>query len=150
MLYVTHDQVEALTLGDRIVVLRDGAVQQIGTTDEIWQRPANRFVARFVGAPGMNFLPADGPLPVDGLTQDRGVEIGVRPEHVRLGAEGVEGEVTIVEPVGGEAFVHIALGGHQLVARTDAAGRPQVGERLRVSARREDVHLFDAETEARV
>jgi multiple sugar transport system ATP-binding protein len=144
--YVTHDQVEALTLGDRIAVLREGAVQQVGTPDEVWQAPRNRFVARFVGSPPMNLLPADGALPVDGLPRGRPLELGIRPEHVRLGPEGQRAEVILVEPVGSEAFVRLRLAGDELVARVDADERPSAGDEVRVTVRREDVHVFDAET----
>ena len=91
MLYVTHDQVEALMLGDRVAVLADGALQQVGTPDEVWARPANRFVARFVGSPPMNIVAPGGAVAVDGLP-DRPVELGVRPEHVRARWGGSRGD----------------------------------------------------------
>jgi ABC-type sugar transport system ATPase subunit len=150
MVHVTHDQTEALTLGDRIAVMREGTVVQVGTPDEVWAAPANRFVARFVGSPPINLVPADGPLRPRGLVLRPGLELGVRPEHVRLGAEGVPAEVTLVEPVGGEAYVHLHAAGLELVARTDAAARPSVGDTVRVSLRPGDVHVFDAETGERV
>jgi multiple sugar transport system ATP-binding protein len=149
MLYVTHDQVEALMLGDRIAVLRDGELRQVGTPDEIWSAPADRFVARFVGVPGMNVVPAAGPLRLDGLPE-RPLELGVRPEHVRLGADGVEATVELVEPVGSDALVHLRAGSAALLARVPAVLRPVEGERVRVAVRREDVHLFDAGTGERV
>jgi multiple sugar transport system ATP-binding protein len=150
MVYVTHDQTEALSLGDRVAVMREGAVEQVGTPDEVWAAPANRFVARFVGSPAMNLLPADGPLCPPGVAARPGLELGVRPEHVRLGTEGVAAEVTLVEPIGGEAYVHLHADGLELVARTDAALRPAAGDTVRVSVRPGDTHLFDAETGERV
>ena len=150
MVYVTHDQTEALTLGDRLAVLRDGSLQQVGTPDEVWRSPANRFVARFVGTPAMNLLPAGGPLPVDGLPPGAPVELGVRPEHVHLAAEGTAAEVTLVEPVGSEAFVHLDAGGQRVIARVEAAERPAAGDRVHLRVRPEDVHLFDAATGERV
>jgi ABC-type sugar transport system ATPase subunit len=150
MVHVTHDQTEALTLGDRVAVLREGSVQQVGTPDEVWGAPANRFVARFVGSPAMNLLPADGPLRLPGLASRPGLELGIRPEHLLLGREGVTGEVTLVEPAGGEAYVHVRAEGVELVARTASATRPAVGDTVRVSARPADVHLFDAATGERV
>jgi ABC-type sugar transport system ATPase subunit len=147
MVYVTHDQTEALTLGDRVAVMRAGSVQQVGTPDEVWATPANRFVARFVGSPAINLLPAGAALDI---AARRGLEVGVRPEHVRLGTEGVPAEVTLVEPIGGEAYVHLDVDGLELVARTDAEARPAVGDTVRVSVRPDDVHLFDAETGERV
>jgi len=107
-------------------------------------------VARFVGSPAMNVLPFDTPLAPEGLPAGRPIELGVRPEHVRLGIEGAPGEVTLVEPVGSEAFVHVRVGGSGLVARTNAATRPDVGAPVRVAVRRQEVHLFDAETGERV
>ena len=142
MLYVTHDQVEALTLGDRIAVMDAGRVRQIGTPDDVFARPADRFVARFLGTPPMNLVPP-GSLRLDGVPA--GVEAGVRPEHVRLG-EGSDAEVTLVEPVGSEAYVHLHLADQTLVARVDAAARPSPGDRVGVSVNRRDVHLFDAAT----
>ena len=148
--YVTHDQIEALVLGDRIAVLRDGRVDQHGTPDEIWTEPANRFVARFVGTPSMNLLPADGPFRLDGAPSEAGLELGVRPEHLVLGNGSARGRVVLVEPVGSEAYVHLDVGGERLVARVDAARRPQPGDEVLLSADPEHVHVFDAETGRRV
>ena len=150
MVHVTHDQVEALVLGDRVAVLRDGALEQVGTPDELWHEPANAFVARFVGAPGMNLLPAGGPVRVDGLPADRTLRLGVRPEAVRLVADGYPATVTLVEVAGADAHVHLDLDGQAIVARVPADGRPAVGARVCVEIRRSDVHLFDAETGSRV
>jgi multiple sugar transport system ATP-binding protein len=150
MVHVTHDQTEALTLGDRVAVLREGSVQQVGTPDEVWGAPANRFVARFVGSPAMNLVPADGPLRLPVVEARPGLELGVRPEHLRLGAHGVPAEVTLVEPAGGEAYVHLRTQGLDLVARTEAATRPAVGDTVRISVRPADVHFFDAATGERV
>jgi ABC-type sugar transport system ATPase subunit len=147
MVYVTHDQVEALTLGDRIAVLERGVVAQIGTPDDIYRRPADRFVASFVGSPAMNFLDGEAAasfgLPADGA-------VGVRPEHVRLGEGGVEGEVVIVEPAGSEGLVHLDAAGARLVVRVRPEELPRVGERVGVAIRAQDVHRFDAETGQRL
>ena len=143
--HVTHDQTEALTLGDRVAVLRAGVLQQVGTPDEVWARPANRFVARFVGTPAMNLLPANGSLGVEG-----DFELGVRPEHVRLGGEGAEARVTLVEPVGSDAFVHLDVGGVALVARVPADARPEQGAAVRVAVARGHLHRFDRESGERV
>jgi ABC-type sugar transport system ATPase subunit len=150
MVYVTHDQTEALTLGDTVAVLRAGELQQVAPPEELWARPANRFVARFVGSPPMNVLPADGPFAVDGLPTGRPLELGIRPEHLKLAAEGVPADVTLVELIGSEALVHLRAGGHELVARVTAAGRPEAGSAVHVEFAREDVHLFDAESAERV
>jgi ABC-type sugar transport system ATPase subunit len=153
MVYVTHDQTEALVLGDRIAVLRAGSLEQVGTPDELWSAPANRFVARFVGTPAMNLLPADGPLRVDGLPAGRPLEIGVRPDALRVNVEptgDAPGEVTLVERVGADAHVHLRLNQRDLIARVPADDRPRVGERVTVDVRRQDVHLFDATTGRRL
>jgi ABC-type sugar transport system ATPase subunit len=143
MLYVTHDQTEALTLGDRIAVLRDGRLQQVATARDIWREPANAFVARFVGAPGMNLLATGSPL---GVELPPGTQVGVRPEHVRLGSEGVAAEVILTEQIGSEAIVHLSSGAERLIARIDAEAAPPGGARVHISARRADLHLFDAST----
>ena len=138
-LYVTHDQTEALTLGDRIAVMRAGRLEQVGTPDEIWSAPASVFVARFVGSPAMNLVPA-GALPVDA----RGAaQVGIRPEHVALDGAGLPAAVTLVEPVGSEALVHLDAGGVALVARVDAAARPAVGDRVGVVLDAARLHRFD-------
>jgi ABC-type sugar transport system ATPase subunit len=142
MVYVTHDQVEALTLGDRVAVLERGLVAQVGTPDEVYRRPVDRFVASFVGSPAMNFLPPEAALRF-GLGGDGAA--GARPEHVRLGEGSVEGEVIVVEPAGSEAFVHLDANGHRLVARVPPEELPGVGGRVRVGIRPRDVHRFDEE-----
>jgi ABC-type sugar transport system ATPase subunit len=142
MVYVTHDQVEALTLGDRIAVLERGTVAQVGTPDDVYRRPADRFVAAFVGSPAMNFLPQETAARF-GLRTDG--EVGVRPEHVRLGEGEVEGEVVVVEPAGSEAYVHLEAAGARLVARVSPDDVPEPGTQVRVGIRSADVHLFDRE-----
>ncbi|MER7474115.1 ABC transporter ATP-binding protein, partial [Micromonospora sp. NPDC000018] len=118
MVHVTHDQTEALVLADRIAVLRAGRIEQVGTPDEIWRTPASTFVARFVGSPAMNLLPADGPLRPDGDpppgVDHGGMEIGFRPEAVTLdAADGTHATVDRVEVVGEDAYAYLTLaGGH--------------------------------------
>jgi ABC-type sugar transport system ATPase subunit len=146
MLYVTHDQTEALTLGDRIAVLRDGELQQLASPREIWRQPANAFVARFVGSPGMNVFATGAPL---GIELPAGAHVGVRPEEVRLGSEGVAAEVVLTEQIGKEALVHLSSGGERLLMRVEAAAAPPAGATVHVSARHEDLHVFDATTGAR-
>ncbi len=173
MIYVTHDQLEAMTMGDRIVVLNDGAVQQVGTPPEVYARPANRFVAGFIGTPAMNLvegrLAADGrfvsargslslSLPTGGArgaaleaSRQLQVSLGVRAEDVAFAPEGEdfipvsgEGSVEAVEVAGHEALVHVHLGGDVVLARTTPARVPAVGARLRLAFRAKGVHAFDA------
>ncbi len=151
MVHVTHDQTEALVLGDRIAVLREGRLEQVGPPAEIWRAPATTFVARFVGAPPMNLLPGDGPVPVPGLPATSALLVGFRPEVVLLGDPlGVEATVERVDVVGDEAHAYLRADGHTVVARVLEAGRPAVGDLVRISVRRPDVHLFDVATSRRV
>jgi multiple sugar transport system ATP-binding protein len=149
MIYVTHDQVEAMTLADRIVVLDAGRVMQFGSPLELYHHPANKFVAGFIGSPKMNFLPASvlnghRPSTADGPA----AEIGVRPEHIHLG-EGdltLEGRVITVEQLGAESFVYLDLGQPDPVvvkATGETGARP--GEPIRVGVPAGALYLFDAE-----
>ncbi|GIJ80972.1 multiple sugar transport system ATP-binding protein/lactose/L-arabinose transport system ATP-binding protein [Micromonospora phaseoli] len=147
MVHVTHDQTEALVLADRIAVLRDGRVEQVGTPDEIWRTPASTFVARFVGSPAMNLLPADGPLRPGGeapTLPDEPLEIGFRPEAVILdAAEGTPATVDRVEVIGEDAYAYLTLSaGQPVVARVPAVRRPERGATVRLDVRWADTHLF--------
>src|SRR5258706_2503072 len=150
-IYVTHDQVEAMTLAHRVVVLRDGQVKQIGTPLELYYKPNNRFVAQFIGTPQMNmvtgedlapFRPAlSTPVPADGF-------LGVRPESLTLTAPGrgtIQGRVELVEALGAETLVYVSTGsGTQLVARQNARSAPHVGDAVGLDIDGAAVHLFDA------
>jgi ABC-type sugar transport system ATPase subunit len=151
-LHVTHDQTEALVLGDRIAVLRAGRVEQVDTPEGIWRRPATTFVARFVGSPAMNLLPADGPVrPHDAPDLPAERLIGFRPEATRLGdANGAEGLVERVDVVGEDAYAYVRVGAHVVAARVPVAERPVVGKPERVGVRWPSVHVFDAATGKRV
>jgi ABC-type sugar transport system ATPase subunit len=157
MVYVTHDQVEALTMGDRVAVLSEGVVQQVGEPDAVYRRPANRFVATFVGSPAMNILSAQdeggrlraGPFTFDRPpgTADRPLEIGIRPEHLALVPDGVRALVEVVEVAGNEAFLHLDARGTRLVARVGPEQRPAAGSTVALAvAVPGSVHVFDAET----
>ena len=161
MLYVTHDQVEALTLGDRLAVLRAGALQQVGTPDDVYRRPANRFVATFVGSPQMNILPATidgaglraGPftasLPrVREISGQRRLELGIRPEHVGVmtHGDGVPLTVEIVEPAGNQTYLYLSAGNDSLVAAVGADLRPPVGSTVRVVLDERWAYVFDADS----
>ena len=158
MLYVTHDQVEAMTLADRIAVLRLGVLQQVGTPAELYERPANRFVAGFIGSPAMNFVEGrirDGDFVGAGGTRVALVDLGAAAEgqEVVLGArphelelvegDGFGGTVALVEPMGWETHVHIDAGSVRLVARVETAGAGvREGDSVTVRPRGEGVHLF--------
>ena len=148
MLYVTHDQVEALTMADRIVVLRAGRGEQQGTPSELYDRPATTFVARFLGTPGMNLLPCDG-SPADlvllsGPVPHGAACCGVRPEAVHLGPDGTPGEVTLVERLGSETLVHLLVGTQAVVARVPGQAPLTHGATVGVTADPAHLHWFDA------
>lgn len=148
VVHVTHDQGEALSLGDQVAVLLDGRVAQTGTPDELWQRPGSRAVAGFLGSPTMNFLPQDHPLVVAGRP---GREYGIRPEDLRIGDSGVPALVRRTEVTGADAYVHLRLPGDlPLVARHATASRPADGQQVRVSPGPAAWHVFDAATGVRV
>jgi sn-glycerol 3-phosphate transport system ATP-binding protein len=150
MIYVTHDQVEAMTLGDRIAVMDRGRLLQVGTPEEIYGRPCNVFVARFVGSPAMNLLPGTA------VGESAGVTVGIRPETLRpasdvLGGLTLEVTAEVVEPLGSDVFVHGRTdGGDEVVARLPGNARVAPGERVALAAPAAEVHRFDAETDERV
>ena len=160
-IYVTHDQVEAMTMADRIIVLHDGVIEQAGSPLDLYDRPANVFVAGFIGSPAMNLIKGtvqvDGKpsfltesgivLPLEGAparSDGRPAIYGIRPEHLTVGGEGVKAEVAVVEPTGPETQVFAKLGGQRIVGvfRERIAIRP--GEMLPISPNPSAVHLFDA------
>jgi multiple sugar transport system ATP-binding protein len=162
IIYVTHDQVEAMTLGDRIVLLNHGVIQQVDTPMNIYQRPANQFVASFVGSPAMNFIPGQiengtfrittangaGRVPLDAELPSGPATLGVRPEDLLAEANGASlGMVTldVVEHMGHETMAHFNLAGTQHVARLPATARVQPGDRLPLSIRPGAYHLFAAD-----
>jgi multiple sugar transport system ATP-binding protein len=145
MLHVTHDQVEALTLGDRIAVMDAGRVRQVGAPDELYSRPRDRFVAAFLGTPAMNFLSPEAARPFFPVPQ--GIIVGVRPEHVRVVPNGVLARVEIVEVAGSDAFVHVDRG---LIAKLPVDGRPAEDDEVGIAIDRAGVHLFDEASGERV
>lgn len=156
MIYVTHDQVEAMTLADRIVVFRDGNIEQIGTPLELYRQPANAFVAGFIGSPAMNFLKAavnGGQVTLGDRTlcssraPDGPARLGLRPEHLDLDENGpLEGKVSVFEHLGGESYVHLTLGDEQtLVAKLDGGHAFVPGATCRLSIAPEHCHVFDAD-----
>jgi multiple sugar transport system ATP-binding protein len=149
-IYVTHDQVEAMTMGDRIAVMNAGVLQQVGTPEEVYTNPRNVFVAGFIGSPAMNLVPA--PL-VDAGGSDR--IAGFRPEHLRLGSDGAnayhfDARVEVVEYLGDEQLVHLVRKDTQLLAKLPVEQRIETGRDEQFAVARDKVVLFDAETQERV
>jgi multiple sugar transport system ATP-binding protein len=176
-IYVTHDQVEAMTLGDRVVVMRDGRVQQVGDPMELYNEPANRFVAGFIGSPAMNFVPvriaADNgslwaesealrikvPAPVaQRLGRYTGMDatLGVRPEDLRIARDGnakdlsFDVAIEVVERLGSETLLDVAAGSTTIVASVEPTVTAKVHERLRLAIDPERMHFFDNQTEAAI
>jgi multiple sugar transport system ATP-binding protein len=159
--YVTHDQAEAMTLGHRVAVLHEGRLQQCGPPRQLYERPANLFVAGFIGSPAMNLSTV--PLGSNGSVSLGGVEmpvprgavpagttslvVGVRPESLEVAAEGIGAKVEVVEDIGADAYVFCVaeLGGEttKLVARTEARRAPKQGEQVSLRPRADEAHLFD-------
>jgi ABC-type sugar transport system ATPase subunit len=148
MIYVTHDQVEAMTMATRITVLNAGNIEQVGTPYELYNFPRNRFVATFIGSPKMNMLSATGGGAADfgalGMPADVAA-VGIRPEHLTLGG-GVEGKVTLVEYLGSEVFVHMTLpSGQQLLVQADGKSQIKMGDIAKVSFDPKAAHYFDSD-----
>jgi len=171
--YVTHDQTEAMTLGDRIVIMKDGFIQQIGTPQEVFDHPANLFVAGFIGMPQMNFFDAelvekDGGYGV--VLQGRDVKLsaakqealkrngaqagpvtlGIRPEHITLSPDGIAGTVDVSELMGSSVHLHLNVGGRDAVVIVPTLGLekiPGYGQEIHLELNEESIHLFDKETE---
>jgi multiple sugar transport system ATP-binding protein len=175
IIYVTHDQVEAMTMGDRIVIMKDGLIQQVGEPLEVYNKPANQFVAGFIGSPAMNFVEvtlvaSDGKLFVQGgsfrlrIPDDHGERVrgkigqkvlfGIRPEDMdqARGGEGqdstIEAVVEVVEPIGSEIFLDVRAGSDSLTARVDPNARVRVKDTVRLQVVLEKLHIFDPATGA--
>lgn len=169
-IYVTHDQTEAMTMGTRICVMNQGIIQQVGTPKEIYHKPANLFVAGFVGAPQMNFFPSDVVLENEKvLVKYEGVEIpvlpaiqtilkekgyvgkriilGARPEDTLLADSGFSVTVELIEMLGSEAYLHYTLGSKSYIASVSSDVNVAVGETIKISFDPNKMHLFDIETE---
>jgi multiple sugar transport system ATP-binding protein len=175
--YVTHDQVEAMTLGDRVVVMKDGVVQQVGDPLELYNRPANKFVAGFIGSPAMNFATvtmADGQGQV--TAKNAGLEIvipgaqaerlrahlgrqlmlGIRPEDLHIAQAGdpagltFNSRVEVVEKLGSEILLDVRVGDDSMVAAVDPTTQAKAQDQLRLAVNPERLHFFDARTEAAI
>jgi multiple sugar transport system ATP-binding protein len=162
-IYVTHDQIEAMTMADKIVVMHDGTVEQIGAPLELYDHPNNLFVAGFIGSPAMNFLkgtvrangraefegPAGVRLPLASVAMNsdgRPAIYGVRPEHFMVGDDGAEVEIQVVEPTGSEIQVAARLGGEEITAVFRERHQFKPGDKIRLKPDPALVHLFDAST----
>jgi multiple sugar transport system ATP-binding protein len=176
-IYVTHDQVEAMTLGDRVVVMNDGFVQQVGDPLELYNEPANRFVAGFLGSPAMNFAnlkvsadngslwaASDGirikvPAPIAdrlGPYAGKDVTLGVRPEDIRIAGSGdppdlsIDAAVEVIERLGSEILLDVAVGQGMMVAAVEPTVTAKVHEKLRLTLNPHRLHFFDQETDAAI
>jgi multiple sugar transport system ATP-binding protein len=175
IIYVTHDQIEAMTLADRIVIMEKGLIMQMGASLEVYENPDNMFVAGFIGSPSMNFLEvrvvgADGKLYVDGegfrlaIPNDlqarystrvhEEVVLGIRPEHINdrflagdvQGIDRLEAVVDVIEPVGSEAILTVSVGKHRLTARVDAHINAEEHQPVTLRVDMNKMHLFDKKT----
>ena len=166
--YVTHDQIEAMTMADKIVVMHDGIVEQMGSPLELYDRPDNRFVAGFIGSPAMNFL--DGSLKSSGgqpyvetengsrlsittapdASDGRPVVYGVRPEHLDLASDGIEVEVAVVEPTGSETQIVARIGSQEVIAVFRDRHQVRPGDKIHLRPRANVAHLFDKDTGRRL
>ncbi|HEX2649042.1 MAG TPA: sn-glycerol-3-phosphate ABC transporter ATP-binding protein UgpC [Burkholderiales bacterium] len=160
--YVTHDQIEAMTMADKIVVMHDGRVEQIGAPLELYDRPANRFVAGFIGSPAMNFLPAranGGGIALGSgfsvpakrqLKENQEIILGIRPEHLEIAQDGFEAEVIVVEPTGSETQLYARVGGQEIAAVFRERHEFAPGQRIRLRPRPDCIHLFDSSNGQRI
>ncbi|MFA5513760.1 MAG: sn-glycerol-3-phosphate ABC transporter ATP-binding protein UgpC [Sphaerochaetaceae bacterium] len=173
MIYVTHDQVEALTMADKIVVMKDGVIYQIGGPLELYNNPANKFVAGFIGSPPMNFINVDIVKEADDVYADEGsfkiklnenqktilqnyfgqkVTLGIRPEDVKysdnpIGGETINGEVTVVEPLGSETHLYLATGKHQFIAKVEPNIELKIEQKVSLIPDLKKLKFFDIKSE---
>jgi multiple sugar transport system ATP-binding protein len=174
VIYVTHDQVEAMTMGDRIVIMKDGLIQQVGAPLEVYAQPQNQFVAGFIGSPAMNFVPCtvgskDGhlcfshpgfSLPVPTVKakalsayKDKPVTVGIRPEDLHEATTQdpagsvFEATVEVVEPIGHEIYLDVTVGPSEIIARVSPDTPAKVGQKIKLAATTEKLHAFDQQTE---
>ena len=174
-IYVTHDQVEAMTLGSRVVVMKDGYVQQVGEPMEIYTRPQNRFVAGFIGSPAMNFIPTtlseqNGSIYAEtsgvrfkvpaeraarlAAYKGQPITFGIRPEDLRVGSsadsadQAFDAVVDVVEPLGSEILLDVTVAGQSVVARVEPSVKARPHEKIRMAFVPERMHFFDNKTEA--
>jgi len=162
IIFVTHDQVEAMTMADRIVIMKDGYIQQIATPADAYHKPANEFVARFIGAPSMNMLNgkssgshielwngAQIPLPQTNLETGRNLSVGIRPEDLRICTDNspvLSGRVSVVEPLGSESLLYVDVDGIEIIASGPGRDAPLPNTQINLTALPESFHFFDQDT----
>jgi multiple sugar transport system ATP-binding protein len=172
-IYVTHDQIEAMTMGDRIVVMKDGLMQQVGEPLELYFKPVNRFVASFIGSPTMNFIRSHIQGTGDALSvtgggltlpivsekaaalrpyRDKEVILGIRPDDLSAAASmeergAMKASVSVVQPVGNQIYLDVTIGEHNLIASVNAQTRVRPHQEIILSARLENLHFFDPVSE---
>jgi ABC-type sugar transport system ATPase subunit len=164
--YVTHDQVEAMTMADRIVVLNKGEIEQLGTPQELYAAPVSRFVASFLGSPPMNFLPVEVRAGRVDLLNGRSMahacksaftgaaELGIRPENLRIVTEPdaalLQGEVTLIEPLGADTLITVIAQTNKLIVRVIGASSLRLGEQVGLAWEPVDHHLFEGSSGQRM
>jgi multiple sugar transport system ATP-binding protein len=170
--YVTHDQIEAMTMADKIVVMQDGIVEQMGAPLDLYDHPENKFVAGFIGSPAMNFL--EGTLRVNGgdpghgawvetangaklpitaapaASHEKPVTYGIRPEHLEFADDGIEAEVIVVEPTGSETQIVARIGTQDIIAIFRDRRQVAPGDKIHLRPRASAAHLFDKDTGKRM
>jgi multiple sugar transport system ATP-binding protein len=159
--YVTHDQVEAMTMADRIAVMNEGRIEQLGAPLELYDRPANLFVAQFIGSPAMNVFPGtfqNGAVQALGArwpaaahaAEGQSVHYGIRPEHIELKAAGIEALVEVVEPMGAQTELLVKVHGCSFTVMTHGRSGVGPGDRVFLAPQLENVHLFDSASGSRI
>jgi multiple sugar transport system ATP-binding protein len=159
--YVTHDQVEAMTMADRIAVMNEGRIEQLGEPLELYDQPANLFVAQFIGSPAMNVLEGvyrSGAVealgarwPCAAKARDgQAVKYGIRPEHLSIGGQGIPAEIEVVEPMGAETEVLLKVGGQSFTVMTHGRAAYGPGEHVSLAPQSAQAHLFDASSGQRL
>ncbi|PTM41824.1 ABC transporter ATP-binding protein [Bosea sp. 124] len=158
MIYVTHDQIEAMTMADQVVLMRNGRIEQDAAPDELYENPASIFVARFVGTPPMNVLPLSAVLAAGGagqLTPPPGLDptklaVGIRPEMTELGDAGIAADVVAVEYLGADTLVETRIGGHGFIVRRPGKVHTKPGESVYITLSQSALHWFDQASERKV
>ncbi|GGX43046.1 sugar ABC transporter ATP-binding protein [Tateyamaria omphalii] len=150
MIYVTHDQVEAMTMADQIVVLNGGKLEQVGAPMDLYHRPATEFVASFIGSPAMNIVPAASQLAQAVGVDKNTAKLGIRPEHIRVEPDGLPVTIKVKEQLGGESYLYTAdSDGTQIVVKTDGEDTLASGDTIHLVLMEDRIHRFDADGKAR-